>query len=51
METHLEGTMNGVSYEGYNVWSLIYRLEVTENNREGKMYGDSCRCYSVWRLI
>jgi len=23
METHIEGTMYGVSYRGYNVWRLI----------------------------
>jgi len=35
METNIEGTMNGDSYRGYNVWRLIYRVQCMENHIEG----------------
>jgi len=41
METHIEGTMYGDSYRGYNVWRLIKRVSRMENHIEGTMYGDS----------
>jgi len=51
METHIEGTMYGVSYGGYKVWSLVYRLQCTETHIEGTMYGDSYRGYNVRRFM
>jgi len=30
MEIHIEGTMYGDSYGGYNVWSLIWRVQRME---------------------
>ena len=41
METHIESTMYGDSFRGYNVRRHI---DVTE-------YGDSYRWYNIWRLI
>jgi len=40
-ETHIEVTMYGGSYRGYNVWRLI----------EATMYVVSYRGYNVWRNI
>jgi len=42
METHIEGTIYGYSYTGY---------ESMDSHIEGTMYGDSYRGYNVWRLI
>jgi len=39
METHIEGTMLGDLYRGYNVWRLIYRLQFMETHI----------VYNVWR--
>ena len=43
--------MYGVSYGGYKVWSLIYRVQCIQTLIEGTMYGDLCRGYKEWRLI
>jgi len=51
MENHVEVTVSGDSYRGYNVWRLIDRLQCMETHIEGIMFGDSYRGYSVWRLI
>jgi len=40
MEIHIEGTMYGVSYAGYKVWRLIYRVQCMEIHIEVTMYGD-----------
>ena len=32
METHIEGKMYGDSYRGYNVWSLILRVQSMETH-------------------
>jgi len=50
METHIEGTVYGDPYIGYNVWRLI-QSTMYGDNIEGTMYGDSYRCYNVWRLV
>jgi len=41
MEIHIEGTMYGESYRGYNVWRFIYRVQCMETHIEGRIYGDS----------
>jgi len=51
METHIEGTMYGVSYGWYKVWKLIYKVKCMENLIQLTMYGDSYRGYNVWRII
>jgi len=51
METHIEGTMYGVSYVGYKVWKLKYKVKCMENHIQVPMYGDSYRGYNVWRII
>jgi len=60
METHIEGKMNGVSYGGYMLWSLIYRVQCMETHKrvqcleihiEGTMYGDSYRGYNIRSLV
>jgi len=51
MEIHIEGTMCGDSYRGYNLWTFIYRVQSMDTHIEGTMYGDSFRGYNVWRLI
>jgi len=51
MYTHIEGTMYGDSYRGYNVWRLISSVKCTEFHIEGSMYGNSHRRYNVWRHI
>ena len=51
METHIEGTMYGDSYTGYNIWSLIWIVQGMETHIDFTMYGDTHREYSEWRLI
>jgi len=51
METHIEGTMFGDSYRGYNVWRLREMVKYTETHIEGTVYGDSNIGYNVWILI
>jgi len=41
MEIHMEGKIYGVSYGGYKVWRLFYRVQCMETHIEGIMYGDS----------
>jgi len=51
METHIEDTMYGDTYRGYNEWRLIQKVQCMETHVEGAMYGNSYREYNVWRLI
>jgi len=41
MEIHIEGTVYGDSYRGYNVWRLTYRVQCVETHIEGTIYGES----------
>jgi len=41
METHIEVKMYGETYIGYNVWSLIYRVQCMETHIEFTIFGDS----------
>ena len=51
METNVKSTRYGVSYIGYNVSRLVYRIECMETHIEGTMYGESYRWCNVWRII
>jgi len=51
METHIEGTIYGDSYRGYNVWGFILRVQRMESIMQGTMYGESYSELNVWRLI
>jgi len=50
METHIEGTMYGDSYRGYNAWRVIERVQSMETQIEGTMYGVSYGGYKVCGL-
>jgi len=39
METHLEGTNNGGSYRGYNVWRPIKRVQCMQSHIGYKVLG------------
>jgi len=41
METHLEGTIYGEAYRGYNILSLIKKAQCMKIHIVGTMYGDS----------
>ena len=56
MEIHIEDTLYGDSYRGYNVWRLIYRVEYMDTLMEVQciethiqctMYGGSYRGYNL----
>ena len=47
MEIHIEGTMYGDLYRGYNLWITIYGVQCMETHIKGTMYGDSYRGYNV----
>jgi len=51
MDIHIEGTMYGDSYRGYNVWSFIYNVQRKESHMEIRMYGVTYIGYKVWRII
>jgi len=51
MENHLDITMYGGSYRGYNVWRFIQRVQSLETHIEGTMYGESYIGYNLWRLV
>jgi len=37
METHIEGTIYGDTFRGYNVWRFIERVQRKETHLVGKM--------------
>jgi len=41
MEIHIDVTMYGGSYRGFNVRRIIYRVQCMETHIKGTMYGDS----------
>jgi len=43
METHIEGTMYGDFYIGFNIWRLTYRVQYMEISLMVTMFGDSYR--------
>jgi len=47
MEIHIEGTLYGGSYRGYNEWTIIYRVQCMDTLIHGTIYGDSYREYNV----
>jgi len=51
MDSHIEVTLFGDSYRGYNVWRILYRIQCMDTHVGVTQYGEIFRVYNVWRII